>query len=341
MTERIAADDVSRGAKALKLLREATSDVCDVIPLGSPDDFQVSTTRRATGKTLLVETFSTPLEYDRTAAHIARGGLDHYQIVLCLQGQMRFTAGRRDITLRRNDVCFVDMAQPNWTQLTGEGDDRSRLMSLILARALLAPRLAHPDSATATFLPASDRRARLLADQFAALWQQPETARTAPVTEAAIDAMCNVIAEVVGRSADAHGDVGRAERQLLLVAIKHHIDANLETGSLSPDDLSRRFQLSRASLYRLFGPDGGLARYVQDQRLNRALRLLVSPGARGKRLIDLAVELQFSGDSTFVRAFRRQFGVTPGEIRELSEAWLRDSGGVPGSADLLRHIARR
>jgi AraC-like DNA-binding protein len=326
--------DALRGAQALSLLRAATADICDVIPLGSPDDFQVSTTTRATGKTLLVDTFSTPLEYDRTAAHIARGGLDHYHITLCLQGQMRFASGRREITLRPGDVCLIDMAQPNRTWLTGEGADRSRLMSLILARSLLAPRLAHPNSATATVLPGSDRRARLLADQFAALWQQPET----DSSDAVIEAMCNVIAEVVGRSADAHGDIGRAERQLLLVAIKHHIDANLETGSLSADDLCRRFNVSRASLYRLFGPEGGLARYVQDQRLNRALRLLISPDARGKRLIELAVDLQFSGDSTFVRAFRRQFGLTPGEIRDLSVAWLRETGGVPGPDDLLHHF---
>ncbi len=328
-------NDAQRGAEALSLMRAATADICDVIPLGSPDDFQVATKTRVTSSGLLVDTVSTPLEYDRTAAHIARGGLDHYQFILCLQGQMRFTSGRRDITLRSGDVCLIDMAQPNRTWLTGDGDDRPRLTSLIVARSVLAPRLAHPDSATATLLPADDRPARLLADQFAALWQLPETDDAATV----IEAMFDVVAEAAGRSTDAKGDVGRAERKLLLVAIKHHIDAHLETGSLNADDLGRRFNISRASLYRLFGPDGGLARYVQDQRLNRALRMLISPSARSQRLIDLAVEFQFSGDSTFVRAFRKQFGLTPGEIRELSEAWLRETGGVAGPDDLLHHIA--
>jgi AraC-like DNA-binding protein len=326
--------DASRGAQALSLMRAATVDICDVIPLGPPDEFQVTSTTRPTAKSLLVDAVSSPLEYDRTAAHIARGGLDLYHITLCLRGQMRFVSGRRDITLGPGDVCLIDMAQPNRTWLTAEDDDRSRLTSLIVARSVLAPRLAHPDSATATYLPASDRPARLLADQFAALWQLPETDSAAAVIEAMVD----VVAEAAGRSADARGNVGRAERQLLLVAIKHHIGARLETGSLSADDLGRRFNMSRASLYRLFGPDGGLARYVQDQRLNRALRLLISPGARSKRLIDLAVEFQFSGDSTFVRAFRRHFGLTPGEIRELSEAWLRETGGMAGPDDLLHHI---
>lgn len=313
----------SAGAQALAVLRATTTDICDVIPLGSPDDFQVLSTTKPAGGCLLVESISTPLEYDRTAAHVARGGLDYYQINLCLQGQMYFTSGRREVTLRPGDICLIDMVQPNRTVLTGEGDDRSRLTTLIAPRHFLAPRLAYPDSATATFLPGDDRRARLLADQFTALWQQPEYDAAAAST-AMVEAMCDVIAEVAGRSVDARGAVGRAERKLLLVAIKHHIDANIEADSLSADELGRRFQLSRASLYRLFGADGGLARYVQDQRLNRALRLLISPGTRSKRLIELAVDLQFSGDSTFVRAFRRQFGVTPGEVRELSEAWSRE-----------------
>lgn len=330
-------NDAPRGAQALALLRAATVDICDVIPLGSPDDFQVTTKTRMTNSGLLVDTVSTPLEYDRTAAHIARGGLDHYHVTLCLQGQMRFVSGRRDITLRRGDVCLIDMAQPNRSWLMAEGEDRSRLTTLIVARSMLAPRLAHPDSATAIYLPASNRPARLLADRFAALWSLPDTDNAAGL----IEAMLDVVAEAAGRSADARGDVGRAERKLLLVAIKHHIDGRLDTGALTADDLGRRFGLSRASLYRLFGPDGGLARYVQDQRLNRALRLLISPSARSLRLIDLAVDFQFSGDSTFVRAFRKQFGLTPGEIRDLSEAWLRETGGVAGPDDLLHHLVQR
>ncbi|WP_035670859.1 AraC-like ligand-binding domain-containing protein, partial [Bradyrhizobium liaoningense] len=221
------------GRQALEALRAATSDICDVIPLNAPDDFYLLSATKMTGKGMLVESVSSPLEYDRTAAHIARGGLDHYHITLCYQGQIRFASGRREIALRPGDVCLIDMAQPNRTWLMGAGGERSRQTSLILPRPVLAPRLAHPDSSAATLLPGCDRRARLLADQFAALWQQPETA----VTAAIVDGICDVIAEVAGRAADARGDVGRAERRLLLAAIKQHIDANLHTGALSADDL--------------------------------------------------------------------------------------------------------
>lgn len=298
MNEGIAADQPGRGAYTLKQLRAATAGVCDVIPLAAEDDFDVSSVTMMTGNALLVDFYATALEYDRTPAHVARGGLDHYHVTLCLQGEMWFSSGRRELTLRPGDTCLIDMAQPNRTVLTGAGNDRARLMALILQRAALAPRLAHPDSATASFLPGSHQHARLLADHFAALWQPavPEAGDRA----ATIEAMADIVAAAGGAAADAEGHVERAEHHLYLVVIKRHIAANLETGALAAHDLCRRFHISRASLYRLFEADGGPARYVQGQRLNRALTLLVSPASRDRRLIDLAVDLQFSSDSTFI-----------------------------------------
>ncbi len=335
----MSADDVGRGADALKQLRTATAGVCDVIPLTAEEDFHVSSATIMTGNALLVDSLATALEYDRTPAHIARGGLDHYHVTLCLRGEMRFSSGRRELTLGPGDICLIDMAQPNRTVLSGAGNDRVRLMALILQRAVLAPRLAHPDSATASFLPADAPHARLLASQFAALWELP--APEAGSMADTIEAMADIVAAAAGGAADTEGHVERAEHHLYRAMIKRHIAANLETGSLTARDLCRRFPISRASLYRLFEADGGLVRYVQEQRLNRALMLLISPASQSRRLIDLAIDLQFSSDSTFVRAFRRQFGLTPGEIRELSEVWLRETGAMPGPGDLLHHLARR
>ena len=122
--------------------------------------------------------------------------------------------------------------------------------------------------------------------------------------------------------------------------IKRHIAANLDTEALAVQDLCRRFQISRASLHRPFEAAGGLAHCLQEQRLSRCLMLLISPASRDKRLIDLAIDPQFSSDSTFVRAFRRQFGLPPGEIRNMPEAWIRDHGAAPGPDDLLHRLGR-
>lgn len=331
------ADDPERGAHALALLRAATVDICNVIPRTAEAEFHITTVTQMTGNALLVDSSVTALEYDRTPAHIARGGLDHYHITLCLAGEMWFSSGRRELTLRPGDIGLLDMASPNRTVLTAAHGGRTRLMTLIVPRALLAPRLAHPDSAMAT-LPANHPHARLLADQFDALWRLEEPEAGA---EATVAAMADVIAVVAGCTADTERGIDGAERHLYLATIKRHIAGHLESAALTVQDLCQRFQISRASLYRLFEADGGFAHYVQEQRLNRALTLLIASPSHGRRLIDLAVDLQFASDSTFVRAFRQKFGLTPGEIRKRAEAWLLETGTAPTTDNLLHQLVQR
>jgi len=242
------------------------------------------------------------------------------------------------VTLRPGDICLLDMAQPNRTMLRAAGG-RTRLVAIILQRSMLAPRLAHPDSATATLLPSDHPHARLIADHYATL-ELPPVPETGSV-EATIEAIADIVAAAAGGTADIAEGVERAERHLYLAMIKRRIADNLETDALAVSELCRHFQISRASLYRLFEADGGLAHYVREQRLNLAFRQLLSPAAQDKRLIDLAVSMRFSSDSTFIRAFRRKFGLTPGELRELADTWLRETGAVPAVDTVLHQLARR
>ncbi|MBR0733731.1 helix-turn-helix domain-containing protein [Bradyrhizobium japonicum] len=332
------ADIPGRGVDALKQLRAMTADICDVVPLTAEDDFHVTTVTMMTRNALLVDTRATDQEYDRTPAHVARGAMDHFQITLCVEGEMRFSSGRREVTMGPGAICLIDMAQPNRTVLRG-GGSRTRLMAIILQRAMLAPRLAHPDSATATLLPSNHPHTRLLASHYAALTLPPEP--EAGSAEATIEAIADIVAAAAGGTADIAAGVERAERHLYLAMIKRRIADNLETDALTADELCRHFQISRATLYRLFEADGGLSHYVREQRLNLAFRQLISPSAEDTRLIDLAVGMRFSSDSTFIRAFRRKFGLTPGELRELADNWLRETGAVPTIDTVLHQLARR
>ncbi|AHY54916.1 helix-turn-helix domain-containing protein [Bradyrhizobium japonicum] len=338
MNETMLADIPGRGVDALKQLRAMTADICDVVPLTAEDDFHVTTVTMMTRNALLVDTRATDQEYDRTPAHVARGAMDHFQITLCVEGEMRFSSGRREVTMGPGAICLIDMAQPNRTVLRG-GGSRTRLMAIILQRAMLAPRLAHPDSATATLLPSNHPHTRLLASHYAALTLPPEPEPGS--AEATIEAIADIVAAAAGGTADIAAGVERAERHLYLAMIKRRIADNLETDALTADELCRHFQISRATLYRLFEADGGLSHYVREQRLNLAFRQLISPSAEDTRLIDLAVGMRFSSDSTFIRAFRRKFGLTPGELRELADNWLRETGAVPTIDTVLHQLARR
>jgi AraC-like DNA-binding protein len=79
--------------------------------------------------------------------------------------------------------------------------------------------------------------------------------------------------------------------------------------------------MSRSNLYRLFEGSGGLAKYIQDQRLLGAQASLTDPKTN-KSISSLAEEFCFADASSFGRAFKRAFGCSPGEARSAALAGL-------------------
>jgi len=342
MRDGIVKDEFGQGERAARLLREATADqVCDIDIVGARDEFRFRSQIIPIDGALLVESHCSSYSNARTARHIARGGMDHYMVTLCLNGEVTFTAGPRSATLRPGDLCLQDMAQASRTQLSADaGSGSMRVLTLVLPRAALAPLLASADGSTASLISRESIQGRLLAGQFLNLCGNG-AANGSGSSGLATDLLAGVIADAVGSARSAEVDVERAGRQLLLAAIKRFVRLNLQA-EVSVEQLCRRFAISRATLYRLFEPEGGLWRYIQDQRLHQAFQRLASPAAGRVRMVDIALDYKFASDTTFVRAFHRRFGVTPGEVRRLSELQRRqhpDNGGdVPDSVDVLKNF---
>ena len=61
--------------------------------------------------------------------------------------------------------------------------------------------------------------------------------------------------------------VSLAQKAGQLTPTQRYIDKHLDSPRLSADAIARCFGWSRATLYRLFEPDGGLMKYIQRRRL--------------------------------------------------------------------------
>jgi AraC-like DNA-binding protein len=341
---RASTTDRGVGKQALARLRESTYDLVEVTPSVASEEFHNISrgTHLTTG--LLVDTRFSAARFDRTPTHIARGGLDHYQVVTYLDGDTEFAAGRRVARLRPGDVVLIDLAQANRTDMAAGRSGAVHVVSLILPRPLLAPLLGAPDSASASFLSRESPAGHLIGERLLALRRDGALLGVGDAA-AAVDGVAGLVAEAIGPAREAELAVARASRSALLAAIKSYIEKNLLSEAVSTPTLCRRFGFSRATLYRLFEPEGGLARYIQERRLHRVFMRLISPTGRQVRMIDLAVDHHFSSDSTFIRAFRRRFGLTPGEARELAGGRARTgsqggaAGGFAVEADALAWIA--
>ncbi|MFY9825690.1 MAG: AraC family transcriptional regulator [Thermoanaerobaculia bacterium] len=86
---------------------------------------------------------------------------------------------------------------------------------------------------------------------------------------------------------------------------------------LGLEDVARALYVSTFHLCRLFKEETGMPihRYLNRLRLREALER-ISGGETG--LTDLALSLGFSCHSHFTRAFTREFGVTPSQVRRLA-----------------------
>jgi AraC-like DNA-binding protein len=118
-------------------------------------------------------------------------------------------------------------------------------------------------------------------------------------------------------------DLGRKER------VRQTVRRHLRTPTLKPSTLCRLVGMSRSRLYRLFEDIGGVARYIQSQRLLEAHALLSDP-AITMPISAIAEDLCFADASSFSRTFKREFGDSPSEVRSAALAGLAPSA-VPRS----------
>jgi AraC-like DNA-binding protein len=118
-----------------------------------------------------------------------------------------------------------------------------------------------------------------------------------------------LLSDVARRLVSAQ-DAATAQRE----RIRRVIRDNIGSPTLGPAKICRLAGISRSQLYRLFEPHGGVARYIQAQRLRMAHAALSEAGP-GVLVAEVAERLGFFDASAFSRAFRREFGLTPTEVR--------------------------
>jgi len=105
----------------------------------------------------------------------------------------------------------------------------------------------------------------------------------------------------------------------LFEAARRYIELNMGTFSLTAEQIAAGLGCSRAHLYRVFAQRGRtVAGYLRDLRLRQARLLLETHAADPIGMI--AFRCGYQDLSTFGKAFRRHFGMSPSECREISPA---------------------
>lgn len=111
---------------------------------------------------------------------------------------------------------------------------------------------------------------------------------------------------------DGSGGLRAARLQALMQDIQDNLAGDVSAGALA-----MRHRVSSRYVHKLFESVGSsVSRYVLGLRLEAVHRRLNDPGLRGRTIAEIAYEVGFGDISTFNRAFRARFGMTPGDARQ-------------------------
>lgn len=89
--------------------------------------------------------------------------------------------------------------------------------------------------------------------------------------------------------------------------------------------------MSRSNLYRLFEETGGVAQYIQRQRL-LAAHIALAHSANTTPISVLAEDFCFADASSFSRVFKWEFGNSPNEVRTAAIGGVLPAGAPPPRA---------
>ena len=193
---------------------------------------------------------------------------------------------------------------------------QSRMISLNLTRKFLRPLLRDFDAVLGCTIPKQTAPLRLLATYIEALLTEPAPP-TPEFGQLAVAHIYDLTALAMGATRDATEIAkNRGLAAARLREIKTDIAANLSRDDLSVVEIALRQRVTPRYIQMLFETESTtFTDFVRNARLSRAHRMLVNPRLADRSISAIASEAGFSDLSYFNKAFRRQFGGTPSDVR--------------------------
>jgi AraC-like DNA-binding protein len=255
--------------------------------------------------------------------------LDHLGIRLIVEGNVKGDMGTHKIVANAGDIVCFDLEQAMRLETSTDGDvtsdltlwvPRARLQSIIADETLLHSLVVKCTSPAGAMLGATLRTYAIHADD---------------MSENEMDQAADGVVELAARllASSLRPKSQAAEPTASFVTIRRFIDRHLQSRELGVDMIAKTFGLSRASLYRLFEPIGGIASYVRNKRLDRAYQEIAAAGLANRRIGPIAYRCGFKSVAAFNRAFHETYGINPTQARSAASRTIMRTAISSSSSD--------
>jgi AraC-like DNA-binding protein len=291
--------------------RELYSAGADAIELG-PDFLAQMTASNLDGSILYTRTLK-DVGHERSQVRCRRDGMDHFTLTMTIVGGFHVDSGDGFACLHPGEAVLLDTTQPMRNRAVD-----AHIITMSLARDRVAA-ASGMDVGSLHGRHIDPRQGLLLFDHVRSL---AKNAHRLP--ESHLIPLSNVTDILLGLSLD-HGVSGAPPRSLAATArfkdIASFVERHLGDPCFEIDAVLARFPLSRATLYRVFQPHGGFARYVLHQRVRLLRRRLLADDVVSLDQLATSVGLKSEGRAS--DAFLAEFGLRPGRYRHQARAETR------------------
>jgi AraC-like DNA-binding protein len=255
---------------------------------------------------ILSRTHASAVTVNRTLEHIRADGTDNYSFFAFTSGGWDGDFSGRPLTVGAGQIVGFDLSKPFEARAT----DHSAL-ALAVARPSLSKQSRDVPNLHGHVFEGTG--AEMLLDHMLSMERHVATMQESdiPTVIKATLGIVNAVLTTIPRQAAI--DPGALAFQH---DVQRFIENHLHDLDLTPDRIAREMSIARSTLFRGFKPLGGVAAYVQRRRLEVIRGLLLNP-SETRSINDLAYTFGFTNPSHFAVAFKKAFGRSARETRNL------------------------
>jgi AraC family transcriptional activator of tynA and feaB len=244
----------------------------------------------------------------RTSKLLAKSSYNSFFVSCVFSGSTRLSQAGRLIELQASDIALLDASLEYSVQIAGPAD----LLWIRVPRYRLEGRLAAPVEVMAQRVDGRHGLGRLTSTLFQSTYDEVE--QVSPPHALRVS---NVLLDLLSLSVDTQDQGEKRRSNTVLRRVQNFIEAHLSDPGLSLAMIAERQGVSVRYLNRLFEREGiSTARWIRMRRLERCRRDLESEEHRAQPISQIAYANGFNEISSFNRAFRAHFGVSPSSLRQ-------------------------